>query len=63
MILVGEVKFIDKAKRHEIESIFAFHRKRTNYYWDYCLDVILGLVETIGKLHSFGNGDNRGIWN
>ncbi len=45
MILrVEMVKFIDKAKRHEIESIYAFHLKRTNYYWNNCLDLLLGFV-------------------
>ena len=41
---MGEVKFIEKAKRHEVESIFAFHPKRTNHYWNYCLDFLLGLL-------------------
>ena len=63
MILVGEVKFIEKAKRHEVESIFAFRRKRTNHYWNYCLDFLLGLVGAVGKLYSFGDGDDRRIWN
>ena len=33
-LMMEIVHVIGKSKRHEIESIYAFHLKWTNYYWN-----------------------------